>query len=239
MAAALPDKIWIAARRGDVARLEAWLRAGGCPNGRDRHGRTLLSHAATTGQCGAIEALLAGGADADAADAGGKVPLHFAANFAQSGALALLLARGGARVDARRTFYGTSPLMFAAQKGAVAALRLLVRRGADCRARDRWGRDAAAHARRWGRRDAAAFLAACKAAGGTWDRYVRAPRVALLVLRAQCERGRATPPPGVLDGLFGPTRARRRAPHRRPAPPALPREVFWLVLSYWRSDRDP
>ena len=193
----------------------------------------------STGQCGAIAVLLSHGADVNAADAGGKVPLHFAANFAQRDALELLLAQPRAAIDARRFYYGTTPLHFAAQRGSVPAVRLLVRRGADVAARDRWGRDAVAHARRWGRRDAAAFLGACKAAGGTWDRYVRAPRSALLLLRHLCERGRATPPPGLLDGLFGPTRVHRRAHHRLPPRPALPKEVFWLVVSFWRSGRDP
>ena len=49
---------------------------------------------------------------------------------------------------------------------------------------------------------------------------MRAPRVALVVLRRLCEKDRARPPPE-LAYLF-----------------ALDKFIFWRVLSFWRSDRD-
>ena len=57
-------------------------------------------------------------------------------------------------------------------------------------------------------------------AAGSWKLYVRAPRVALVVLRRLCEKERARPPPE-LARLF-----------------ALDKFIFWRVLSFWRSDRD-
>lgn len=75
------------------------------------------------------------------------------------------------------------------------------------------------------------WLADVRRAGG-YAKFVKEPRVALARLRLLCERGRASPPDGgatkearALERLFGP-----RTP--------LPRGVFWLVVQYWRSDRD-
>ena len=103
-----------------------------------------------------------------------------------------------------------------------------------------------------------ALVAAVRVAGGTWKHYLRYPRVRLLALRALCSRGRARPKSGdpILARLF-PWRAplpegaavddatppRRRARPRRaaaggPRGQDLPKEVAWLVLSYWRSSRD-
>ena len=47
-------------------------------------------------------------------------------------------------------------------------------------------------------------------------------------LAAAGSKGRASPPP-VLARLF-PTST--KSPH-------LPKEVFWRILSFWRTDRDP
>ena len=67
-----------------------------------------------------------------------------------------------------------------------------------------------------------------RVAGG-YGRYVRAPRIQLLVLRVLCERGRAKPPRrrrgGVLVGMFGKTSP-------------LPKECFWHICEYWRGIRD-
>ena len=61
---------------------------------------------------------------------------------------------------------------------------------------------------------------------GGYGRYVRAPRIQLLVLRVLCERGRAKPPRGgVLAGMFGATSP-------------LPKECFWRICEYWRGIRD-
>ena len=63
------------------------------------------------------------------------------------------------------------------------------------------------------------FLTNVVAAGG-WKIYVRAPRVALVVLHRLCEKDRARPPPE-LARLF-----------------ALDKFIFWRVLSFWRSERE-
>ena len=65
-------------------------------------------------------------------------------------------------------------------------------------------------------------------AAGSFKRYANAPRLDVVVLQALCAKGRAAPPPA-LERLF-PTST--KSPH-------LPKEIFWRILSYWRTDRDP
>ena len=63
------------------------------------------------------------------------------------------------------------------------------------------------------------FLASVRIAGG-WKKYVHEGRVDLRLLHFLVERGRATPPPELVQ-LF-----------------SLPRDVFTVVLACWPSDRD-
>jgi hypothetical protein len=59
---------------------------------------------------------------------------------------------------------------------------------------------------------------------------LKEPRVELARLRLLCARGRATP-------LADPTLARLFvAPDESTR--AIPKEVFWHILAYWRSSRD-
>ena len=75
-------------------------------------------------------------------------------------------------------------------------------------------------------------------AAGSWKAYARQPRVELVRLRSLCARGRATPPPEpVIERLFGAPASPTKAKAARVARP-LPNEVFWHVLSYWRTSRD-
>ena len=72
-----------------------------------------------------------------------------------------------------------------------------------------------------------ALLADVRAAG-SFKRYANAPRLDVVVLQALCAKGRAVPPPA-LARLF-PTST--KSPH-------IPREIFWRILQFWRTDRDP
>ena len=72
-----------------------------------------------------------------------------------------------------------------------------------------------------------ALLADVRAAG-SFKRYANAPRIDVVVLQALCVKGRAVPPPA-LERLF-PTSTRSQF---------LPREIFWRILSYLKTDRDP
>ena len=72
-----------------------------------------------------------------------------------------------------------------------------------------------------------ALLADVRAAG-SWKRYANAPRIDVIVLQRLCAAGRASPPPA-LARLF---------PTSTKSPP-LPKELVWLILKFWRTDRDP
>jgi len=222
----VPRTVARAAGDGNVDALRAWFRKPGRhPDDRTAAGSTCLSRAAVAGNAAAAAALVAMGAAPGAADARGWTPLHFASSYDSRDVVVLLLARGAA-VDARDAC-GFTPLMRAAADGHRGVLRLLLTGGADFGAL-RGRATAASLADRDGQRAAAALLRGVAAAGG-FRAYVDGPRRALLVLRAACERGRARPPPApaVAARLFATA-----------GPGVLPREVFWLVLAFWRTDRD-
>ena len=118
--------------------------------------------------------------------------------------------------------------------------KLLLSRGASLDARNDYGEDPEASARRYGGRPAVVdVLAAVRAAGG-WAAYVAAPRVQLLMLRILCEQGRAVAPTDLLARLFPPACETERRASLRSArhTPALPKELFWHIVQFWRSDRD-
>ena len=110
--------------------------------------------------------------------------------------------------------------------------RLLVRRGADVFLCDDGGEDAEDHARNNGHYAYTGledFLADVKRAG-SYRKYLKEPRVELARLRLLCVRGRATPlADPALARLFDVPNESMRA---------IPKEVFWHVLAYWRSSRD-
>ena len=89
---------------------------------------------------------------------------------------------------------------------------------------------------------AASLLADVRAAGG-WKPYVRVPRIRLLALRALCDSGRAWTEDDLLARVFGaaphdpqnPKRARLTA---TTIPRSCRRKIFWLIVKFWRSDRD-
>ena len=71
-----------------------------------------------------------------------------------------------------------------------------------------------------------ALLAEVRAAG-SWKRYANEPRVQLVVLRKLAERGGARVP-------------RHHCMHTRLfARRTLPDVLFWKILEFWRTDRDP
>ena len=78
-----------------------------------------------------------------------------------------------------------------------------------------------------------ALLADVRAAG-SFKRYVNAPRLDVVVFQALCAKGGAAPyrssrlSPPVLARLFP---ASTKSVH-------LPKEIFWRILQFWRTDRD-
>ena len=243
----LSEEICAAAEHGHHAAIQDWFSTGTRdPNEEDVYGRPLLVCATYGGQCDIIRICLQHGADVKLHGV-----LYVAASRGHTDAAVLLLDHG-ARVDFRSSLgYGWTPL-FSAVTGLTNIdrtcdmIRLLLRHGVDINARwESTSFTAEAYARRNGKDEAADLLADVRLAGGTWDAYLRYPRKRLLALRVLCERGRASTDDDLLLRLFpwhappknGPTtRAARRA--RAPRAAQLPKEVFWLVLKFWRSDRD-
>ena len=205
-----------------------------------------------------LKLLLDHGADVGAVTKNfGVTPLHWCKHPGES---ALLLDRG-ADIEAP-TKDGTRPIHTAISHFPV--LHFIVRRGANVFAKHVDGQDAEAFARArladtrpcfvkcWpDYQKSANFLAAVKWAGG-WKQYWRAPRIELVRHRSLCDRGRAAPCSTVTFAnieachaltsaeikifarLFGPsaTRSPRGSSNR------LPNEIFWTILTFWRSSRD-
>ena len=180
-----------------------------------------------------------------------------AASIGHQGMLRLLLKHGAA-VDVSSAGHKMTPLMFAAKFSGFVSLgvvRELLAGGADLDLVDTKGRNAEALARRSlsydlytgdgipenahsCRRPGAveAFLELCAAvrAAGSWKRYANEPRVQLVVLRKLAESGRAVATRGVATRLFAPRRRVQAMGSR-----ALPDVLFWKILEFWRTDRDP
>ncbi len=174
-----------------------------------------------------------------------------AASVGHQGIVRLLLAHGAA-VDAMISEIQTTPLHITARLSGFVSLGIvkeLLKHGASLGAADAWGRNAEdlaqtrlnkpiytddgipedpQEARRPGAVEAFLALLADVRAAGSFKRYANAPRLDVVVLQALCVQGRASPPPA-LARLF-PTST--KSPH-------LPREIFWRILQFWRTDRDP
>ena len=74
----------------------------------------------------------------------------------------------------------------------------------------------------------------CLRAAGSFKRYANEPRLQLVVLRKLAESGRVVATRGVATRLFAPRRRLQAMGSR-----ALPDVLFWKILEFWRTDRDP
>lgn len=144
-----PDaRLLKAARDGDAVALRFALRAGAHTNARDEHSKaTALCLAACNGHAEAVRILTRAGSDVNAAGQCGATwevgtlisddpVLLYAASRGQTESIKALIA-AGADVNAQGLL--GSPLELAAGSGNVAAVRILLRAGADprvARARD-------------------------------------------------------------------------------------------------------
>jgi hypothetical protein len=242
----VPVEIHVAAVQGKTEVLQEWFSTGACDvneiydwNG---DGYSLLEVATRQNSCDMMRMFLARGADVNStSDECDCTPLHFAAMHGHCEAVSLLLDHG-AQIDAR-TASGNTPMILAARQehDRVDMIRLLLRRGAVFDARDKNGENAEAHAIRFKLPEMAAFLADVRRAGGL-RAYMRYPRFRLLMLLKLVKKRRAKTEDDLLVRLFPtPPPQRTREATKRAAGLAvteLPQEVFWLVVSYWRSSRD-
>ena len=242
---ALPDHIVEATKHRDLAALKSWLWKANDPNMRDREGSTLLGHAFSgegqiTWTAGVLELLKFGSFPDFWPHMAGAFwrPLHYAACSGQVAIAEVLLDLGadigqmsGEHWMADDFMGQMPPLHLAAMHSRPNMIRFLLSRGAALHATNSDGQTAeqkAAPSRFFPvPSDAYILLRDVRLAGG-WQRYVKAPRKSLLVLRELCARGRAAPPStrstALLAALFDST--------------SLPKPIFWHVLGYWRSSCD-
>lgn len=226
--AAQPDGMtalhW-AAQRGDVSGAQMLVYAGARVDAVTRNGNyTPLHLAARNGRSAVVKALLAAGADVNAVTTTGAVSaLHFASSNGDALTVAALLDKG-APVDVREGAWGQTPLMWAASANRLAALDLLIARGANLelasKIEDISAKEKAERAMlvQRGRRVAAmkAADAAPTAAAAAAPAVPTAPRVAVAAAPAAtapatpagapgAKRDSATPPPQTGFNSRGPT----------------------------------
>ena len=234
--------VGFAAMYGAVHTVRVLLRYGAPVNATLPNGTTALHQAVAVNEWGMY------------IDTWSRANAQTATSLGHQGVIRLLL-RHGAAVDARTGNARLTPLMVAAKFSGFISLgvvRELLSCGADLDLVNGNGRNAEALARKrlskeiytgegipentqgWRRPGAVeAFLAllADVRAAGSWKRYANEPRVQLIVLRKLAESGRAVATRGILTRLF--------APRRRLMISALPDVLFWKILEFWRTDRDP
>lgn len=119
---------------GNVAEVKRLLRAGAKVSLANNYGATPMSLAAEVGNADIIGVLLEAGADVESPNADGMTALLAVARTGNVKAAQLLLG-AGAKVDARESFGGQTPLMWATARRHPEMMQLLIARGADVNAR--------------------------------------------------------------------------------------------------------
>jgi hypothetical protein len=234
-----------AVRGGDIDMVRRWLEDDNDPNAESANGLPLLLVSQTDplreDRSPMLRLLLAHGADVHGVGPYATVALHFT-KYPQE---ADVLLKAGAAVDARDRD-GDTPLMFAASRDRYDVARYLLESGADISATTNQGDTVCVRCSQSSPGGRTTRLLEAVETAGSWRSYVNAPRVALVRLRTLCARGRARPPSArrapVLARLFAvapppPTPKHARLASRQLQRP-IPNEIFWLVLSFWRTDRD-
>jgi hypothetical protein len=239
----VPAEIVHAVCGGDIDTVMRWLEddndANESENGLPLLLLSLLSNPLREDRSPMLRLLLAHGADVNGVGVYGMVPLHFTKHPQEAD----VLLKAGAAVDAR-DHDGDTALMFAASSNKYDVVRYLLESGADISATTNRGDTVCVRCSQSSGR-IRRLLESVQTAG-SWRSYVNAPRVALVRLRTLCARGRARPPSArrapILARLFAVAPPPSTPKHARLASRQLqrpiPNEIFWLVLSFWRTDRD-
>ena len=131
------DEFLNAVHKGDVAKVEAMLKAGENPNKQDSYGNNPMTLAAYAGHSDVLKMLLAHGAGIQCKDNTGMTPLHCAAYYNRLQACQVLL-QSGAEVNATNR-YGFTPLSESVTKGFPDVVTLLLGAGAADTNRDERG----------------------------------------------------------------------------------------------------
>ena len=118
---------------GDVAEVRRLLRAGANPSLANRYGATPMSLAAEVANTEILKVLLEVGVNPDSPTTDGQTALMAVARTGNVEAAKLLLDRG-ATVDAKETWGGQTPLMWASARRHPQMMQLLISKGADVNA---------------------------------------------------------------------------------------------------------
>jgi ankyrin repeat protein len=194
----------LAARKGELARLEAFLKSGGDVNAQDEKGRTALMAACETGRTNIVKMLLASGANPNLQNNDGDTALNEATTTSEVGPTDTAGSRGGNIVivklllasgaDARTATGDFPPLICAASYGNNAIVKLLLKEGANINAKNWTGMSALARSIYDGRYETTKILLAHGADiesrddSGNTPLILAAPR-GLQVLRNLLDRG--------------------------------------------------
>merc|ERR1719181_2100782 len=117
-----------AARRGDLQKVQEFLKDGKDVNSKDFKGVTPLGYAVGTDQLSAVKVLIDAKANLNDVDSAGNSAVHFAAGYGRVKVLEHLLARGANASKVNQM--GMTPLAAAQQNNQQQAMALLQRHGA-------------------------------------------------------------------------------------------------------------
>lgn len=141
----MAEQLIDAIKAGDAAKVASLLQGGANANARDEGGVTALMLAASLGHLEMVKALTKAGADVKAQDERGYTALMSACynpdldrGFPE---VVQALIDAGAELETQ-IFYGVRPLMLAAGAGEAGVVDLLLKAGADPKARNEGGRTA-------------------------------------------------------------------------------------------------
>ncbi|MHC4558379.1 MAG: ankyrin repeat domain-containing protein [Planctomycetota bacterium] len=121
--------IHLAAAKGDLDQVKAFIEKGIDVNAKDKLGLTPLQLAVFTDSNDLVEFLVAKDADVNAKDGVGCTPVHGACQQGRMSTTELLIAKG-ADINAKAN-NGMTPLHRAAQRGNLEMVKLLLAKGAD------------------------------------------------------------------------------------------------------------
>merc|ERR1719375_220313 len=117
-----------AARRGDLQRLQEFLKDGKDANSKDFKGVTPLGYAVGHDQLSVVKVLIDAKANLNEVDSAGNSAVHFAAGYGRVKVLEHLLARGANATKVNQM--GMTPMAAAQQNNQQQAVALLQRHGA-------------------------------------------------------------------------------------------------------------
>merc|ERR1719331_1886993 len=117
-----------AARRGDLQRLQEFLKDGKNVNSKDFKGVTPLGYAVGHDQLSVVKVLIDAKANINDVDSAGNSAVHFAAGYGRVKVLEHVLARGANPSQVNQQ--GQTPMAVAQQNNQQQAMALLQRSGA-------------------------------------------------------------------------------------------------------------